>query len=113
MICPCNSAFYRELGCVEYHRSCSDNLHEALLEFDVSLPFTPASLNLFMNVPVAADGSVRREPPSAHPGDHVALTAQCDLLLVMSACPQDLTPINGIGRTPCDVQIEVLSPRGR
>ena len=57
-----------------------------------------------MNVPVAADGSVRREPPSARPGDYVTLTAQCDLLLVMSACPQDLTPINGIGRTPSDVQ---------
>ncbi len=112
LLCPCNGPVYRELGCSGYHRSCSDNLHEALSEFGIALPFTPASLNLFMNVPVADDGRVTREPPSARPGDHVVLTAQCDLLLVLSACPQDLTPINGVGRTPCDVLIEVTSPSG-
>jgi uncharacterized protein YcgI (DUF1989 family) len=112
LLCPCNGAVYRELGCTGYHRSCSDNLHEALSEFDIAFPFTPASLNLFMNVPVADDGSVTREPPSARPGDYVVLTAACDLLLVLSACPQDVTPINGAGRTPCDVQIEVMSPGG-
>jgi uncharacterized protein YcgI (DUF1989 family) len=112
LLCPCNGPVYRELGCSGYHRSCSDNLHEALSEFGVALSFTPASLNLFMNVPVADDGRVTREPPSARPGDHVVLTAQCDLLLVLSACPQDITPINGVGRTPRDVLIEVMSPSG-
>jgi uncharacterized protein len=112
LLCPCNGPVYRELGCSEYHRSCSDNLHEALSEFGIALSFTPASLNLFMNVPVADDGRVTREPPSARPGDHVVLTAQCDLLLVLSACPQDITPINGVARTPCDVLIEVMSPSG-
>ena len=47
LLCPCNSAVYRDLECLGYHRSCSDNLHEALLEFEVSLPFTPASLKSF------------------------------------------------------------------
>ena len=109
LLCPCSSPVYRELGWTGHHRSCSDNLHEALSEFDMALSFTPASLNLFMNVPVAADGSVTREPPSARPGDYVVLTAQCDLLVVLSACPQDMTPINGADRTPTDVMIEVMS----
>jgi uncharacterized protein len=109
LLCPCSSPVYRELGWTGHHRSCADNLHEALSEFDMALSFTPASLNLFMNVPVAADGSVTREPPSARPGDYVVLTAQCDLLVVLSACPQDMTPINGADRTPTDVMIEVMS----
>jgi uncharacterized protein len=112
LLCPCNGPVYRELGCIGYHRSCSDNLHEALNEFGIALAFTPASLNLFMNVPIADDGSVKREPPASRPGDYVVLTAQCDLLLVLSACPQDVTPINGTARTPCDVQIEVMAASG-
>jgi uncharacterized protein len=112
LLCPCNGPVYRELGCVGYHRNCSDNLHEALNEFGIALAFTPASLNLFMNVPIADDGSVNREPPASRPGDYVVLTAQCDLLLVLSACPQDVTPINGTARTPCDVQIEVMAASG-
>jgi uncharacterized protein len=113
LLCPCNDVVYRELGCVGYHRSCSDNLHEVLGAFDVAFPFTPASLNLFMNVPVADDGSVTREPPASQPGDYVVLTAACDLLLVLSACPQDMTPINGVDRTPTDVLIEVNPPGDR
>jgi hypothetical protein len=31
---------------------------------------------------------------------------------VLSACPQDVTPINGAARTPCDVQIEVMAAGG-
>ncbi len=112
LLCPCNGPVYRQLGCSGYHRNCSDNLHEALSEFGIALPFTPASLNLFMNVPVAGDGSVTREPPVSRPGDYVILIAKCDLLLVLSACPQDMTPINGTARTPCDVQIEVMSSGG-
>jgi len=108
LLCPCNSAIYRELGCTAPHRSCSDNFHEAIASHDLRLPFTPASLNLFMNVPVAADGSVDRLPPASRPGDHVVLRAEMDLLLVLSACPQDITPINGADHTPSDIELEIL-----
>ncbi|MFT4464964.1 MAG: DUF1989 domain-containing protein [Sodalis sp. (in: enterobacteria)] len=60
---------YRELGCRDYHHSCTDNFHEALAAEGLSLPFTPASLNLFMNVPVAADGALDRVPPRSVAGD--------------------------------------------
>ncbi|OIV47031.1 aminomethyltransferase [Sodalis sp. TME1] len=89
LLCPCNAAIYRELGCRDYHRSCTDNFHEALAAQGLSLPFTPASLNLFMNVPVA--------------GDTLQLRAECDIWLVLSACPQDITPINGAARQPSDI----------
>jgi uncharacterized protein len=107
LLCPCNAAIYRELGCIEAHRSCTDNFHEAIGNHGVRLPFTPASLNLFMNVPVAEDGSVDRLPPASRPGDHVVLRAEMDLLLVLSACPQDMTPINGADLNPRDILVEI------
>jgi uncharacterized protein YcgI (DUF1989 family) len=103
LLCPCNLAIYKELGCTDYHRSCTDNFHEALAEQGVSCSYTPASLNLFMNVPVAEDGSVQRVPPRSKAGDRVTLLAEMDVMVVLSACPQDITPINGAGRQPSDI----------
>lgn len=108
LLCPCNSELYQQLGCEEYHRSCSDNFHEALSLKAKTLPFTPASLNVFMNVPVHADGSVERHAPASKAGDRVALRAEMDLLLVLSACPQDITVINGDDRTPRDVSVRIV-----
>jgi len=107
LLCPCSGELYRQLGCTEYHRSCTDNFHEALAEANIKPAFTPASLNLFMNVPVAADGTVDRVPPATAAGDYVVLRADIDLVLVLSACPQDLTPINGAARTPRDVAVSI------
>ena len=109
LLCACNSAIYRELGCTGYHRSCEDNLHEALATAGITLPFTPAPLNLFMNVGVGPGGTVLRRAPSSRPADRVVLQAAVDLHLVLSACPQDVTPINGDARTPRDVAFEVFS----
>ena len=108
LLCPCNAAIYQELGCSSYHRSCIDNFHEALAGIGHSAAFTPASLNLFMNVPVAEDGSVQRVPPRSSAGDSVTLRAQMDLIVVLSACPQDITPINGAGRQPSDIAWRIL-----
>lgn len=112
LLCPCTSELYEDLG-APGHRSCTDNLHEALERHGLSCPFTPASLNVFMNVPVAQDGSVTRLPPPCQPGDHVCFTAEMDVLVVLSACPQDITPINGEARTPTDLQVEILDPSDR
>ena len=103
LLCPCNAAIYQELGCTDYHSSCTDNFHEALAEQGIHCTYTPASLNLFMNVPVAEDGSVQRVPPRSKAGDRVTLLAEMDLMVVLSACPQDITPINGTGRQPSDI----------
>lgn len=107
LLCPCNAELYEQLGCDYHHRSCSDNFHEALSQNARSLPFTPASLNLFMNVPVHANGSLERHAPASKAGDYVALRAEMDLLLVLSACPQDVTVINGDDRTPRDVAVRM------
>ena len=95
VLCACNSAIYAELGVTGDHRSCEDNLHEVLRANGISLTFTPPPLNLFMNTPVVTGGAIDRRAPVSKAGDFVRLKAMMDLLIVFSACPQDITPING------------------
>lgn len=102
-LCPCNGPLFADLGQSPEHRSCAGNFHAALAELNVLVPFTPASLNLFMRVGVGPAGEILRELPVASPGDHVTLRADRDIILVLSACPQDVTPINGPDCTPRDV----------
>jgi len=105
-LCACNRYLYEQLGCTEYHRNCEDNLHEALAEIGLSVPFTPGPFNLFMNVTVNPDRTISRREPEARPGDYVRLRAAMDVIVAMSACPQDITVING-GRAPRDVHYVV------
>ena len=109
LLCACNQEIYRELGCDESHRSCESNLHEALSTVGIEVSTTPAPLNLFMNVRVAPDGAIDRRPPQSRPGDRVRLRADMHVAIVFSACPQDITPINGAECTPRDAHYEVIS----
>ncbi len=112
LLCACNEAIYRELGCDPGHRSCEANLHEALASLGIRLPFTPAPFNVFMNVPLSADGAIERVPPASRPGDHVRLRALMDVVVAFSACPQDVTPINGAQRTPTDMLLVHVADDG-
>jgi len=110
LLCACNRAIYAELGAAPGHRNCEDNLHEALRGVSVDVAFTPAPLNLFMNVGVSPEGMVVRGAPASRPGDRIVFRAEMDLLVALSACPQDITPINSEERTPRDVQVRIGFP---
>lgn len=108
LVPSCDIIRYRQLGVEGYHDNCHDNFFEAVAAAGAeSLPFVPQPLNLFMRVPVRPDGTFSIEAPTARPGDHVRLRALADVLVVLSACPQDLAPTNGVGRTPTGVSYEV------
>jgi len=109
LLCACNRYIYEEAGCTEYHRNCSDNLHEALAEIGESFPWTPGPLNVFMNTPVNPDYTISRRPPATKPGDYIRLKAEMDLIIVISACPQDISVINGPDKTPRDVHYVIES----
>ncbi|MDF2995513.1 MAG: hypothetical protein K0R27_1150 [Xanthobacteraceae bacterium] len=110
LLCACNADIYRQLGVEGYHRSCADNMHEALGELSIKMPFTPSPVNLFMCVAVRADGSLDRLLPASKPGSYVVLQAEDDVVMAFSCCPQDVTTINGADRTPRDCGIEILTP---
>ena len=108
LIAACDRYRYEQLGCEGHHDSCTDNLAAALGELGMVPPETPAPWNMWMNIPVAADGSVSFEPPVSRPGDYVVLRAERDAVLVFSCCPQDMIPINGPDCVPKDCHFEIL-----
>lgn len=103
----CDLARYHQLGVKGHHASCAENFATALRSIDIEPPFPPPPLNLFMNVPLKANGALAVAPPDSKPGDHVELEAQMDCVVVLSACPHDIFPVNGADCTPKDVAYSV------
>lgn len=111
-IAACDAWRYQFLGCTDYHDNCQDNLHAALAEIGLRSGETPAPFNLFMNIPIGADGGLSFEAPVSKPGDYVMLRAEMDAILAFSACPQDLLPINGKGCVPTEAHFSILKAAG-
>ncbi len=108
LIATCDRYRYALLGCTTYHDNCTDNLAAALAALGLQTSETPSPWNLFMNIPVQADGSLSFEPPVCKPGDYVLLRAELDCVVAFSACPQDIVPINGAAGIPTEVHIELV-----
>ena len=95
LMAACDLPRYRLLGVEGHHDNCRDNLHAALADLGITVPATPSPLNLFMNIPWTADGTLAWGEPVSTPGSYVVLRAEMDLVIAFSACPQDVLPING------------------
>ena len=106
LIAPCDPERYEGLGVEGWHASCRENLEIAMRELGHDHICIPASVNLFMNIPVGEDGGLGWEPAPTRPGDSITLRAEMDAVVVVSACPQDIVPIND--RNPTAVAIELL-----
>jgi uncharacterized protein YcgI (DUF1989 family) len=113
LIASCDVERYRQLGFHGRHDNCHDNFEAALRNLGLPPPPLPAPLNLFMNVPWTQDGSLRFEPPASRPGDLIRFRAETDLIVIMSACPQDLTPVNGSAQCPVDAHFRLLGSTTR
>jgi uncharacterized protein YcgI (DUF1989 family) len=106
LIAPCDPERYTGLGVDGWHASCQENLEIAMRGLGHDVVCHPASINLFMNIPVAGDDTLGWEPAPTAPGDSVTLRAEMDCIVVASACPQDIVPIND--RNPTPIAIELL-----
>jgi uncharacterized protein len=95
LIPSCDAQRYRDLGFEGEHANCTANFLAAVAAHGLTDVSVPEPVNLFMSVPVTADGALAIEPSKARPGDEVVLEALRDVLLVVSACPQDLVRISG------------------
>jgi len=128
LIAACDRWRYSELGVTGYHESCTDNFWDAVNALSTSSELgkeeqealkdlngklggkVPDPFNLFMNIPItqAGEGAKRRvsfEAPLTKEGDFVLLEALRDVVVVMSACPQDVLTING--KNPVDAHFQV------
>ncbi len=107
MLCAaCDPWRYEGLGVEGWHASCRENLEQAMAELGQPKVQIPQPINLFMNIPVRPGGELGWEPAPTKAGDYVVLRAELDCYVVVSACPQDIVPINDKNPTP--VAIELL-----
>jgi uncharacterized protein len=107
LIAACDRYRYEQLGATAYHDNCTDNLAAALGALGLTPPETPCPLNLFQNTPVVANGDIDYRPPVTMPNQSITLRAECDLIVVFSACPQDMLPTNGVDCTPTEAHFRI------
>jgi uncharacterized protein YcgI (DUF1989 family) len=100
----CDAGSYAEYGQGPNHADCRAHILAGFAERGLTLDMVPCPWNLFMDIPVAPDGSLSDRPSSAQPGDYVELKALADITLVCSPCPQAAIPISGIGCPPRSVR---------
>jgi uncharacterized protein len=108
LIAACDRYRYGFLGVKDYHDNCTDNLFAAMAELGLAPPQVPSPLNLFMNIPWDAEGTLGfAAPPRPVPGGYVRLRAEMDLVIAFSACPQDILPINGKAGKPVEAHFTI------
>jgi len=107
LMAACDIYRYQGFGVTHYHDNCTDNLRQALTELGLTPPDVPSPLNLFMNIPWAADGALALEPPKSTPNSYIRLRAEMDLVVAFSACPMDLLPINGVDGKPTEAHFRI------
>ena len=108
LLAACDPARYASLGVSGWHASCAENLRSVMAGLGHPEVAIPQPINLFMDIPIEADGTLGWRPAPTRPGDSVTLRAEMDVLVVLSACPQDLNPINGPG--PSSLSMEIVGP---
>ena len=106
LIAACDPERYQGLGVEGWHASCQENLQTALRDAGVEPPrFAPQPINLFMNTPALPDGTIDWRPAPTKAGDHVVMRAELDLILAVSACPQDIVRINDGNPTAIEIEL--------
>ncbi|HYY60294.1 MAG TPA: urea carboxylase-associated family protein [Burkholderiales bacterium] len=89
------------------HRSCQENLAEALAPHGLSGDDIVDVFNVFMNVELRPDGSFTILAPTARKGDYIELRADMNILAAVSACPADRNATNDGRAKPLGITISV------
>ncbi|MFT4040565.1 MAG: urea carboxylase-associated family protein [Thermomicrobiales bacterium] len=104
LIAACDPKRYEDLG-APGHASCRQALFNALAEYEVAFDHVPDPINWFMNVAIKQKGELEVRQPLAEAGDYVLLKALTDMVVAVSACPQDLNDTNGGKPTPLRIAV--------
>ena len=91
---------------VETTESCYTNFTQELQKHGMDVTSIVPNVNWFMSVPVLGDGSAGVAEAALKPGSYVKLRAECNVLAVLSNCPQMHNPCNGFKPTPIEVWID-------
>ena len=102
----CSTRLYQLRDKIESgHRSCQENLTEALAPDGSTGDEVYDVFNVFMNVDLHDDGSFTIKPTEVGPHDYIDMRAEMDILAAVSACPADTSPTNGGKSAPLGIKI--------
>lgn len=90
---------------LENHRNCQDNLADCLAPYGIRDYEVPGTFNIFMNVDVDTDCRFIIKVPASEKGDYIDFRAEMDLLVAISACPNDVGPTNDYVAKPLKIEI--------
>ncbi|MDF2119564.1 urea carboxylase-associated family protein [Roseiarcaceae bacterium H3SJ34-1] len=103
--CSCESNTVRFGHATKYLHACRENFLIEAARHGLSKRDIVPNLNFFMNVPIDPSGNFTVVDGVSRPGDYVELTAEMDVLCLISNCPQINNPCNGFFPTPIQVVI--------
>ncbi|SDO58255.1 urea carboxylase-associated protein 1/urea carboxylase-associated protein 2 [Methylobacterium phyllostachyos] len=103
--CSCESNTVRFGHATKYLHACRENFALEIAKYGLSKRDIVPNINFFMNVPIEQDGKLAIVDGVSKPGDAVELTAEMDVICVISNCPQINNPCNGFNPTPIRVTI--------
>jgi uncharacterized protein YcgI (DUF1989 family) len=101
---PCSQEmFERSYEFQGPHPNCFDNLANNLGPLGLDPSQITVPLNIFMNIEIMPDGSIKIKPPRSKAGDYLELMAEIDLIVGVTACAAGLC--NNFDWTPIEVAI--------
>lgn len=103
----CSRLIYRTRDHVSAppHRTCQDNLAEAIAPYGLTPDDVPDVFNIWMNVEIDHDHRFLVKPPLVQKDDYIEMRAEMDCLAAISACPSDIAPVNNFRIKPLLVEI--------
>jgi uncharacterized protein YcgI (DUF1989 family) len=87
------------------HPGCRDNFFRELKPWNIDYDRIPDPVNFFQNVGLRARGEFEIREPLSERSDYVLLRALMDMVVGVSACPQEQSPATAFN--PTDILIRV------
>lgn len=105
----CNEPYVRVTTGISGCPNCRDNLVSAMAAYGFSAKDLDwdSCITFFMSVLYNADGSIGRSEPKSKPGDHIDLMAEMDIVLAISNCPSERSPV---AYSPAPLQVVIFDP---
>jgi uncharacterized protein len=104
---PCSQETFDILYKVKgHHPSCFENLSVELAPYGIEPDQIATTFNIFMNVEVAASGTLSVLPPLSRAGDFIEMRAETDLVVGLTACSAELS--NNFAFKP--IEFELIAP---
>lgn len=109
-VVPCCDRARYEVGLgVAGHDGCFEQLQRGLAAFGGAWDMRPEfAANIFMNNAVERDGRIVTSAPEHGAGARWRVEALVDLVVGLSACPQEITPVNAFD--PTSMELRAWSP---